>query len=68
LIENEEHLGVLDVRLFTGADCDTEQYLVVAKFRQGPAVSKHMERFSLRKLNEVEGRGRYRDEISNLFA
>jgi hypothetical protein len=41
---------------------------VVAKVREGPAVCKHVERFSLKKLNEVEGRGQYRFEISNRFA
>jgi hypothetical protein len=43
------------------ADCDTDHYLVVAKVRERLAVSKqtahrvHMERFNLKKLNEVEG-------------
>jgi hypothetical protein len=27
-----------------------------------------MERFSLKKLNEVEGKEQYRDEVSNRFA
>jgi hypothetical protein len=40
-------------RSFRGADCDTKQYLVVSKVREGPAVNKHVERFSLKKLNEV---------------
>jgi hypothetical protein len=52
----------------------TDHYLVVAKFRERLAVSKqathrvHMERFNLKKLNEVEGKERYRTEISNSFA
>jgi hypothetical protein len=41
---------------------------VVAKVREGPAVGKHVETFSLQKLNEVEGRGQYRVELSNRFA
>jgi hypothetical protein len=47
---------------------------VVAKFRERLAVSKqkahrvHMERFNLKKLNEVEGKEQYRVEISNRFA
>jgi hypothetical protein len=43
---------------------------VVAKVRERLAVSKqtthrvHMERFNLKKLSEVEGKERYRVEIS----
>jgi hypothetical protein len=46
----------------------------VAKVRDRLAVSKrtahtiHMERFNLKKLNEVEGKEQYRVEISNRFA
>jgi hypothetical protein len=46
---------------------------VVAEVRERPAVSKqithgvHMERFNLKKLNEVEGKEQYRVEISNRF-
>jgi hypothetical protein len=56
------------------ADCDTDHYLVVTKIRERLAVSKqtthkvHMERFNLKKLSEVEGKGRYCVEISNRFA
>jgi hypothetical protein len=47
---------------------------VVAKVRDRLAVSKqttyriHMERFSLKKLNDVESKQQYRVEISNRFA
>jgi hypothetical protein len=47
---------------------------VVAKLRERLAVSKqtvhrvHMERFILKKLSEVEGKERYRVEVSNRFA
>jgi hypothetical protein len=47
---------------------------VVAKVRERLAVSKqrthrvHMERFNLKKLNEVEGKEQYCVEISNRFA
>jgi hypothetical protein len=50
------------------------QHLVVPKFRERLAVSKrttqtvHMERFNRKKLSEVEGKERYRVEISNRFA
>jgi hypothetical protein len=46
----------------------------VANVRERLAVSKqrthrfHMERFNLKKLNEVEGKEQYRPEISNRFA
>jgi hypothetical protein len=47
---------------------------VVAKVRERLAVNKqrshrfHMERFNLKKLNEVEGKVQYRAEVSNRFA
>jgi ABC-type hemin transport system ATPase subunit len=59
--------------VLAAADCDTDHYLVVAKVRDRLPVSKqimhrvHMERFNLRKLNEVEGKEQYRVEISNRF-
>jgi hypothetical protein len=74
LIERRRHSSILDVQSFRGADCDTDHYLVVAKIRERPAVSKqtthrvHTERFDLKKLNEVEGKEHYRVEISNRFA
>jgi hypothetical protein len=46
-------------------DCNTDHYLVVAKVRERLAVCKqtthrfHMERFNLKKLNEVEGKEQY---------
>jgi hypothetical protein len=55
LIERRRHSSILDVRSFRAADCDTDYYLVVAKV--------HMERFSLKKLNEVEGKEQYHVEI-----
>jgi hypothetical protein len=47
---------------------------VVAKVRERLAVNKqrwqefHMERFNLKKINEVEGKEKYRVEVSNKFA
>jgi hypothetical protein len=47
---------------------------VGAKIRERLAVNKqlshkfHVERFNLKKLNEVEGKEKYRVEISNRFA
>jgi hypothetical protein len=48
--------------LVRAADYDTDYYLVVARVRERLAVSEqtthrvHMERFNLKKLNEVEGK------------
>jgi hypothetical protein len=47
---------------------------VVAKVRERLAVNKqtshrfNMERFNLKKLNEVEGKEQFRVEVSNGFA
>jgi len=62
LIDRRWHSSVLDVQCFRGADCDTDHYQVVAKVRERLAVSKQesqkfdVERFNLRKLNELEVR------------
>ncbi|PNF40100.1 hypothetical protein B7P43_G10719 [Cryptotermes secundus] len=61
-IDRRRHSSLLDVRSFRAADCVTDHYLVVAKVRERLAESKqtphrvHMERFNLKKLNEVEGK------------
>ncbi|PNF27030.1 hypothetical protein B7P43_G10398 [Cryptotermes secundus] len=74
LIDRRQHSSILDVRSFRAADCDTDHYLVVAKVRERLAVTKqtthrvHLERFNLKKLNEVEGKEQYSVEISNRFA
>jgi hypothetical protein len=73
LIDMRRHLSVLDVRSFRAVDCDTDYYLAVAKIRERTAVNKqgshkfHMERFNLKKLNEIEGKEKYRVEVSNRF-
>jgi hypothetical protein len=40
LIERRWHSNILNVRLFRAADCDTDHYLVVAKFRERLAMTK----------------------------
>jgi hypothetical protein len=39
-IDRRWHSSMLNVRSFRGADCDTDQYLVVAKVGERLAVSK----------------------------
>jgi hypothetical protein len=74
LIDKRRHSSVLFVRSFRAADCDTDHYLVVAKIRERLVVNKqrshnfHMEKFNLKKLNELEGKEKYRVEVSNRFA
>jgi hypothetical protein len=40
LIDRKRQSSILDVQSFTGADCDTDHYLVRAKVRERLAVSK----------------------------
>ena len=40
LIDRRWHSSVLDVRSLRGADCDTDNYLVIAKVRERLAVGK----------------------------
>jgi hypothetical protein len=71
LIEKIRHSNILDVRSFRGADCDTDHYLVVAKLRERFSVSKRarqnfdLERFDLKKLDDVEVKEKYQIHFSN---
>jgi hypothetical protein len=73
LIDRRRHSNALDVRSFRAADCDRDHYLLVAKVRERLAVNKqrsqrfNVERFNLKKLNEVEGKEQFRVEVSNRF-
>jgi len=73
-IDRRWQSSVLDVQSFRGADCDTDQYLVIAKVRERLAVGKEAaqrfgrQRFNLRKLNVPEVREQYQIEIRNRFA
>jgi len=44
LIDRRCHSSILDVRSFRGADCDTDHYLVIAKFRKRLAVGNRQHR------------------------
>jgi hypothetical protein len=74
MVDRRRHSNVLDVRPFRAADCDSDHYLVVAKVRERLAVNKQrsqrfdMERFNLKKLNDVGGKEQFRVEVSNRFA
>jgi hypothetical protein len=74
LINRRWHLSILDIRSFTGADCDSDHYLVFAKIRERLAVNKRpvnkmdMDRFNLKKLNEGEVKEQYQVTIKNRFS
>jgi hypothetical protein len=74
LIDKRRHSSILDVRSFRGAECDTDHYLVVAKVRERLAMSERAaqridtERFSVRKLKEVDVKEEYQVTIRNKFA
>jgi hypothetical protein len=55
----DSNSNILDARSFRGADCDTDHYLVVAKF---------WERMNFRKLNEQKARKKYQTKNSKRFA
>ena len=73
LIDRRRQSSILDVRSFTGVDCDTDHYLVVAKVRERLAVSKQAaqkldgERFNVRKLKDLVVKKQYQIEITNRF-
>jgi hypothetical protein len=62
LVDRQSHSNVLDIRSFRAADCDSDHYQAVAEVKERLAVNKqrshrlHMEKFNLKKLNEVEGK------------
>jgi hypothetical protein len=67
------HSIVLDFRSFGRAHCNTN-HVVVEKIRESLAASKQatqkfdMDRFNLKKLNEVEGKEQHQIKISHRFA
>jgi hypothetical protein len=61
-------------RCSRGADCNTDHYLVVTQVKHRLSVSKQaasrfdMDRFNLRKQNNVHVKEQYQVKISNRFA
>ena len=74
LIDTKWDSSILDVRNCRRADCDTDQYLVVAKVKKKNDSNKQeakkfdREIFNLRRLNELEFRQQYQIEIAKSFA
>jgi hypothetical protein len=74
LIDRRRHSNVLDARSFRAADCDSDHYLVLTKVMERLAVKKqtshrfNMERFNIKKLNEVELKKQFCIDVSNRFA
>jgi len=74
LLDRRWHSSILDVRPFRGTDCDTDQFLVVAKARERLAGSRKAtqkfdeEKFNFGKLIELEVRKEYHIKVSNRFA
>jgi hypothetical protein len=70
LIHRRRHSSVLNAQ---SADCDTDHYLVMTKVRDRLAANKqslqifNMEKFNLKKLNEVESKENYRVEVRKRF-
>jgi hypothetical protein len=66
--------GTLNVQSFKGADCDTDQYLVVPNVWERLAISKKgtekfdLKKFNLRKFNKLEVRKQYQIKVSNGYA
>jgi len=52
LIDRRRHSSIQDVQSYRAADCDTDQYMVVAKVWEKLAVSKHAaEKFDGEKIS-----------------
>jgi hypothetical protein len=74
LEHRQRHTSVFDAQSLRATDCHSDHYLVVAKVRERLTVNKqssqrfNMERFNLKKLNDVEGKEQFRVEVSNRFA
>jgi len=73
MIDRKWYSSILKVRSFSGADCDIDQYPVVARVRERLAGSKRgtlkfdVGIFNLRNLSELKIRKKYQIKIANRF-
>jgi hypothetical protein len=71
LIDRRWHSSIINLRSFSGAECDTDHCQVVAKVRETLAVRKQTaqkfvgERFNPMKINKLEFREEHQNTISN---
>jgi hypothetical protein len=69
LTQRTRQSSILDTRSLRAADCDNGHYLVVAKIRNRLEVNRqvshrfHMEMFTLKELNEVQGKINYPADV-----
>ncbi|KAJ4435216.1 hypothetical protein ANN_23794 [Periplaneta americana] len=74
LIDKRRHTSIVDIRTFTGADCNSDHYLVIGELRERLSVAKRVEqqvnitKFNILKLKDEEAKQNYQVEISNRFA
>jgi hypothetical protein len=74
LVDRRRYSNIHNVRSYRAADYNTDHYLVVAKFRERLTVNKqrshrfNMDRFNLKKLNDIGSKEQYRLEVSIRFA
>jgi hypothetical protein len=72
LIDGRWHSSLRDLRSSKGAECDTDHYLVLAKVRKHPSVSQQeaqnfdVDKFNLKKLNELAFGKQYQSKILNI--
>jgi predicted nucleotidyltransferase len=66
LVDKRRHSNIPDVRFFSGADCDNDHDVALAKYRERLAVSKRNvkkmdeKKFNLKTLNEWEVKEEYK--------
>jgi hypothetical protein len=74
LKDKRRHSNILDVHSFKVPDCDIKPLYLVAKLSEVISVSKRarqnseLERFDLKRMDDVEVKEKYQVEISKRFA
>jgi hypothetical protein len=69
LINTKSHSSIIYVQSFRGAGCDNTYYLASEKIKKTFWGKRkfHMERFNLRKINNVELKAQYKARLSKRF-